>query len=133
MTVIKQLKTARSEIICMLMQPWISHEKLPKKELMLDAEALEISRGIRKVISELIDDYAFYGGKARWAVTDIPKLQAILKSVLGLSDSEFINIIENGTPDDLRRVIAGKTHGFDGKDFDEICNILTKEVANVEA
>jgi hypothetical protein len=131
--VIKPLKTARSEIICMLMQPWILREKLPKKELMLDAEALEIPRGIRKVINELIDNYAFFGGKTRWAVTDIPKLQAILKSILGLSDSEFSNILQNGTPDDLRRVVADKTYGFAGKDIDEICNVLTKEVINVNA
>ncbi|MDR1916474.1 MAG: ATP-binding protein [Synergistaceae bacterium] len=131
LTVIKPLKIARSEIICMLMQPWIEREKLVKKDLKLDVEALEISRTARKTVNELIDDYNFYGGKIRWAIKEIPKLQAILKSVIGLSDGEFSNIISGGTPDDLRRFVASKTKGFTDKDVDEICNVLTKETTNV--
>jgi hypothetical protein len=130
LTVIKPLKTARSEIICMLMQPWIEHEKLYKKELRLDVDVLEITRDIRKIICELIDDYAFYGGKIRWAIADIPKLQAILKSVLGLSDDEFSNIIQDRKPDDLRRFVSSKTVCFADKDIDEICNVLTKEATS---
>jgi len=129
LTVIKPLKTARSEIICMLMQPWIKRERLSKKELQVDAEILEISRGAQKVIDKLIDDYDFFGGKMRWAIADIPKLQAILKSVLGLSADEFCNIIQDRKPDDLRRFVASKTVGFADKDIDEICNVLTKEAS----
>ena len=130
LTVIKPIKTARSGIICMLMQPWITREKLSKKELTLDAEVLEIPRWLKKVIIELIDDYTFYSGKMRWAVADIPKLQAILKFVLGLSDDEFNNIIQDKKPDDLRRFVASKTAGFTDKNIDEICNVLTKGMYN---
>jgi hypothetical protein len=131
LTVIKPLKTARSEMICMLMQPWIKRERLLKKELLIDADILEVSRDAKKIIAKLIDDYDFYMGQLMWSVKEISKLQAILKSVLDLSDSEFGSIIQNGTPDDLRRVVAGKTHGFADKDIDEICNVLTKEATNV--
>jgi hypothetical protein len=112
------------------MQPWIAREKLYKKELHLDVDVLEITRDVRKIIGELIDDYVFYSGKMRWAVADIPKLQAILKSVLGLSDDEFSNIIQDRKPDDLRRFVTSKTVGFIGQDIDEICNVLTKEASN---
>jgi hypothetical protein len=122
LTVIKPLKTARSEIICMLMQPWIAHEKLSKKELTLDTEVLEIPRWLKKVIGEFIDDYTFYSGKMRWAVADIPKLQAILKAILALSDNDSGRLSK---ADDLRRLIQNKVVGLSRKDIEEICYVLT--------
>jgi hypothetical protein len=133
LTIIKPLKTARSEIICMLMQPWIEHKKLSKKELLLDAEALEIPRGFKKVISELIDDYDLYGGRLIWAVVDIPKLQTLIKSVLSVPDNEFCNILSEGRPNVLRRLISRKLRSFTENEIDEICNVLTKEVTNAYA
>jgi hypothetical protein len=133
LTVIKPLKTARSEIICMLMQPWIEHERFSKKELTLAAEVLEIPRGFKKVISELIDDYDFYGGRLIWAVVDVPKLQMLLKSVLSVPDTEFYNILSEGGPNTLRRLVSRKLRGFTENEIDEICNVLTKEVTNANA
>jgi hypothetical protein len=133
LTVIKPLKTARSEIICMLMQPWIAREKLSKKELTLDAEVLEIPRGVKKIIGELIEDYDLFGGRLIWAVGDVPKLQALLKSVLSVPDDEFDNILSEGTPNTLLQLVSRKLKGFTENEIGEICNVLTKEVTNTNA
>jgi hypothetical protein len=119
---IKPLKTARSEIICMLMQPWIARERLSEKELTLDAEVLEISREAKKAIRGLIDDYDFWGGQLRWAVTDIPKLQAILKEILALTAADVDRLSE---ADDLRKLIQSKIAGLSRKNVEEICYVLT--------
>jgi hypothetical protein len=124
LTVIKPLKTARSEIICVLMQPWIEHVKLTKKELMSDLEVLEIPRAIKKTISDLIDAYVFNDGKIRWAIEDIPKLQTILKNVLGLTERDADKLSQ---ADDLRLLIRSKTVGFSQKDIEEICYVLTMD------
>lgn len=128
-TSIKPLKTARNEIVCMLMQPWIERDRLSKEALLLDADALEVPRGIRKAVVELIAHYDVFHGQLRWAEADIPKLQAILRSVLSLSENEFANIANENNPDKLRRFVSEKTKGFNHADIDEICNVLTKVVS----
>lgn len=134
LTVIKPLKTARSEIIAMMMQPWIRGERLSKKELLSAAEVLEIPRGLRKVIVQKIEDYDLWKGQLRWAVADIPKLHAILRSVLALSDNEMGVIASNGDSSKLRRFVNDKTKGFTDSEIDEICNVITKmEVEDVDA
>jgi hypothetical protein len=115
------------------MQPWIARGKFFKKELTLDVEALEIPRGAKKAIRELIDDYDFYGGRLIWAVVDVRKLQTLLKSVLSVPDDEFSNILSEGTPNVLRQLVSRKLRGFTENEIDEICNVLTKEVTNTNA
>ncbi len=132
LTVIKPQKTARSEIVAMLMQPWINRQVISKEDLLLSVEALEVPRGVRKTIAMLVNDYSFWKGQLRWAVEDIPKLQTVLRSVLGMSVNELSNIATEGNPDRLRRFISDRTKGFSAEDIDEICNVLTKE-ANVNA
>jgi hypothetical protein len=127
LTVIKPLKTARSEIICMLMQPWIERERLSKKELQVDAEILEISRGTKKVVDKLIDDYDFFGGQLRWAIADMPKLQTALKDVLALTETDAGRLSE---ADDLRKLIQSKIAGLPRKDVEEICYVLTMHENN---
>ncbi|MCL2299868.1 MAG: DUF87 domain-containing protein [Firmicutes bacterium] len=120
LTEIRPLKTARSEIIRALMQPWIPGPALRKADLLADLKALDVTRAIRKAIARYIEDYAFYGGKLAWAEGDIPKLQGILIDVLGVTEDAA------KSPDTLREFVAGKTAGFIAKDIEEICFILTK-------
>ncbi len=131
LTVIKPLKTARSEIIAMLMQPWIRRERLSKKELMSAAEVLEIPRGVRKAIVQMIEDYDLWKGQLRWAVADIPKLQAMLRSVLALSDNEIGVIASDGDPNKMRRFVSEKIKDFTDSEIDEICNVITKKEVEV--
>lgn len=124
--VIKPIKEARSEIISMLLQPWISREYLGRKNLIQDLKALEVSRDIRKFINKAIEDYAFLNGKLLWRTDEIPMLQIVLKSILDISDSTFNNIVLNGNPDELKNLIIYRTTSFNAHEINEICNVLTK-------
>jgi hypothetical protein len=65
-----------------------------------------------------------------WSVEDVPKLQTLLKSVLAVSDKAFSDILSEGTPDVLRRLVSTKLNRFAENEIDEICHVLTKEVSN---
>ena len=64
-----------------------------------------------------------------WEAKDIPLLQRCIKSILKISDTEFENILMKGTPDTLRKIIARRANKLDYNVIDEICNVLTKVVA----
>ncbi|MCL1998238.1 MAG: ATP-binding protein [Turicibacter sp.] len=128
-TVIKPIKTAKSELISMLMQPWIEHKRLAKSELLSAVEVLEISRNIRKMLFQLIKDYDLCEGQLMWAERDLPQLQKILRAVLGLSDGEFDGFITAGDPELLRQFVSDRTKNLSHENLTEICHILTCEVA----
>lgn len=125
-SVIKPIKEARSEIVAMLLQPWIQREYIRRKNLIQDLKSLEIKRDIRKFIEKSIEDYVFLNGKLLWKTNEIKKLQKILKAILDIKESGFDNILLRGNPDELRRTIKCKIIGFNEHEIDEICNILTK-------
>ena len=119
LTEIRPLKTARSEIVRALMQPWITGPALRKADLLSDLKALEVKRGCRNTIRALIDDYVSYGCKLAWAEADIPKLQGLLIEVLGITEDAA------KSPDTLRGFVTGKTDGFSPTATEEICFVLT--------
>lgn len=125
---IASLREARSEIISMLMQPWIKREQYRRKKLFADLRVIEMSREIRRLISGYIDDYAFMQGNFFWENKDIPLLQKCIREIVYLSDSEFEKMIAIGSPNALRKYIAGKTKGFSQEEIEEICYVLTKVV-----
>lgn len=125
-SVIKPIKEARSEIVAMLLQPWIQREYIRRKKLIQDLKSLEIKRDIRKFIEKSIEDYVFLNGKLLWKTNEIKKLQKVLKAILDIKESGFDNILLRGNPDELRRTIKCKIIGFNEHEIDEICNILTK-------
>lgn len=124
--VIKPLKHARTEILSMLMQPWLKPERLARSVLTDDLRSLDINRKYKRVISDYIDDYVFCNGKLIWAVEEIPKLQELIKVILEISEAEFTGIITNGNPEELRSVVRTKTFNLSPAQIDEVCNVLTK-------
>lgn len=127
-TVIKPVKTARSELICMLMQPWIEHERISKNELLSAVEVLEVSRNVRKELIRLVDDYDLREGQLMWFEDELPKVKAFLRELLSISEAEFCNLCSDDNPDNLRNFVSGKTKGFTMHIVNEICNILTTKV-----
>lgn len=125
-SVIKPIKEARSEIINMLLQPWIQKEYIHRRSLLQDLKTLEIKRDTRRFVSKAIEDYAFLNGKLLWKVDEIVDLQKVLKDIMDIKESEFNYIVLNGTPDYLRKLIKCKTTGFSEEEIIEICNVLTK-------
>lgn len=125
---IRPLKEARTELISVLMTPWISHEKVRRKRLLQDIEVIELTRAQRIKAMKYLDDYIFFSGNLVWNVKEIPELQECLRALLGLTESDCGRVAESGNPDKLREIVAERTKGFDSSEIDEICNVLTKVV-----
>ncbi len=125
---IRPLKEARSELVSVLMSPWIKHERIRKKVLLQDLKAIDLSSNHRKIIMKYINDYVFFCGKLVWDVEEIPKLQKSLMAILGITESDYERIIDSEMPDMLREAVIKKTKGFGAQEVDEICHVLTKVV-----
>lgn len=127
---IKPLKEARTELLYMLMQPWLPRERLRRKILENDLRSLDLPRQHKREISDRINDYVFFGGKLFWRVEEIPKLQGLLKAVLGLSAAEFSDCVSMGDANAFRQMIRCRTAGLNADEVDEVCNLLTKGEAD---
>ena len=129
---IKPLKAARTDLISVLMQPWLHKERIRGKTIKDALRVLDLGRNERKLIAEYADDYMFLGGNMFWPVSDIDKLQECLKSILNISDKQFVNMASKGDPNVLRNMVRDRTVSFTDSDIDEICNVLTKVEKNAD-
>lgn len=129
---IKPLKVARTDLISVLMQPWLHKERIRGKTIKDALRVLDLGRNERKLIAEYADDYMFLGGNMFWSVSDIDKLQECLKSILNISDKQFVNMVSKGDPNVLRNMVRDRTVSFTDSDIDEICNVLTKVEKNAD-
>lgn len=123
---IRPLRQARTEILCMLLQPWLKKDKIHGRVLKDDLMTLEMNRKDKAEIRECISQYLFGGGNMVWRVDEIPHLQSLVRRVMGITDSQFNQILDYGDPDELRHLVAKKTNFKEPQDIDEICNVLTK-------
>ena len=124
-TVIRPLRDARTDLVKMLLQPWIPHERMTGKLLKEDLKCIDAPRSQKRTIANLIDDYVFCGGRMIWRVEDIPTLQSLLRTTLSISDAEFAQLVQSGSPLEFRSVVSGRTRGLSDSSIDEVCNVLT--------
>lgn len=123
---IKSVKQARTEILCMLLQPWIPRERMRGKALKESLRTLELQRRVRMEIGECIEHYVFCQGALMWRVSEISHLQELTKTVLGIGNNEFNRFVLNCDVNGLRQVVQSKTLGLTPAEVDEVCHVLTK-------
>lgn len=124
--VIKSAKQARTEILCMLLQPWIPRERMRGKALKIALRTLELRRGVRREIADCIGHYVFCEGRLLWRTDEISHLQELVKAVIGVGESDFSHYILNGDANRLRELVRKKTTDLTAEEVDEVCNVLTK-------
>lgn len=125
---IRPLKEARTQILDVLLQPWLQKERLHSVELERDLQVLDVSRTDRKAIDDCIDDYLFLNGQMMWGEEQIPQLQHLIRTVLGITNQEFAEILEKQDADGLRNLVRERTAGFSADDIEKICALMTKVV-----
>lgn len=125
-TVIKPTKQARTEILCMLLQPWIPRERMRGLALKNALRSLDLPRSVRKEVAAQIDNYVFCGGALIWREDELVSLQKLVQALLNMGRSELERYIMNVDVDGLRRAVCSKTVGLSASEIDEVCNILTK-------
>lgn len=124
--VIKSAKQARTEILCMLLQPWISRERMRGIALKNALRSLDVPRDIKRKLTDCIDNYVFCCGTMVWKVDEIPVLQVLIKAVLGVTKTEFERYVMNSDANGLRTMVQKRTSGLNEKEINEVCNVMTK-------
>ena len=130
---IKPLKVSRTNIVKMLLQPWISHQRIRRKELMEDLRRINVPRQVKRQVEELIDNYSFCGGRLIWKVEEIESLQKLVRDVLDISDSEFAHVVQARSAQGLRALVADRTCGLSTQEIEEVCYVLTMTGGSDEA
>lgn len=125
--IIKSVRTARTEIICAIMQPWIKREMIEFSELARSLTSLEIIRAHRKIISVMISTYNNHNGNMIWNENSISLLKILLLDILDISQKSLEEMIDKNNPNILRQAVLEKTESFSLDEIDEICHILTTE------
>lgn len=125
--IIKTAREARTELLCMLLQPWISRDQYRRKVLRNNLKALDIPKKIKDQISICIEQYLFFQGNMIWKSEEIAYLQELVKALLSISDREFGSIVVSGNADELRTAIKQKTTGLSDQEIEEVCCVLTME------
>lgn len=129
---IKSARRSRTEILCMLLQPWIPRERMRGIVLKNALRSLELPRNIKREILDIIDDYVFGFGAMIWRNDEIPHLQMLLKRLLGITDAEFEHYVLAGDSEGLRKVVIKKTTGLNTEEIEELCNVLTKAGGEID-
>ena len=126
-TVIRTIKSARTQIIRMLMQPWILGNKIPEKSLYDSLRVLELTRSDRQEISSLIADYSLFNGNLVWKQEELPKLRRLLQNILGIKGTDYQSI---NSSSELVKKVSMKLKNMKPEAVQEICFVLTNMGGN---
>lgn len=124
---IKSLRTARSEVIRAIMEPWLPGDMIPFAELATALNSLEVGRSNRKLLAVMLYTYKNHNGHILWNENSLGILRQLLFDILHISQKTYRDAVKSGNPDTLRKIVLSKTSGFTLKEIDEICYILTME------
>lgn len=122
---IKPLGEARTDLVRMLLQPWLPHNRMSGKTLREDLKCIDAPRQKKRRVQELVEDYIFCGGRLIWKIEDIPSLQSLVRAILGISEGEFASVIQGGSPQQLIKLIASKARGLTPTEINEVCCVMT--------
>ena len=121
-TVILPIKTARTFIIRMLMQPWIKGKYIDEECLYDSLKVIEIDRTSKKRIKELIGQYVMFGGILLWEKESLLALHNLIQVVLGITESDFERIDD---PAQLENLVSSRLKKMSKENIESICYILT--------
>ena len=121
-TVIRTQRSSRSSVIKVVMQPWLGTSIIDRDILKNSLRILDVSRAERKQLERIIEEYYIFNGQVAWEEKDLPKVQRLVQSILGIKDSDIEKIED---PDELRYLVKSKVKGFNYDQINDICYVLT--------
>lgn len=116
------LKEARTNIVRMIMQPWLKGKVIDETTLRTSLKLLDLTRKDRKQLSSLIADYTMFNGMLAWKESDMPYLQKMIQNVLGIDDMVYGQI---DSAEELKAAVSAQLKKLSADDITEICYVLT--------
>ena len=122
-TVIRTIRSARTNIIKMLLQPILKAGEIPENVLYESLQVLDISRQNKKAIEDLISKYTVFGGRLFWSKDDIQnKLRPIVWDILNITEKDIESL---KTPGDLEMLVASKLKKLPANTIKAVCYVVT--------
>lgn len=121
-TIIRSLKSARTNIIKMLMRPWMKEAMISREVLEESLVVLELTRKSRKAIQGVIDDYILFNGDIVWDKVKMIELSELLWDVMGINDKDFSFIND---ANELERFVEKKIKKVSTESIKDICYVIT--------
>ena len=121
-TVIRTLKSARTNIIKMILQPFMEGDQIPEKVLQESLRVLEISRQNKETIAEMVSDYTLFGGKLIWDKEELYKLRPVILDVLDIRNHDIDGL---SSPDELEKLVCSRLKSLPEKTIRMICYVIT--------
>lgn len=119
---IRTKKEARTNIIKMVMDPWIGKEHYSEDELKESLKVLDIKNKFRKRLLFLIDVYIKNGCSLSWNKDELVILQQLIQAILEIEDKDYLDM---NTRDDLIADVKSKLKELSDKEIEEICFYIT--------
>lgn len=116
------VKSARTIIVRMLLQPWLNTHHIDEKQLFEALRTLDITKITKHRISILIDEYTLFGGHLQWNRDTLTQLQALMRSVINIHDAD---IAKCHCAQDMKEFISSRLSPMNPQHIEEICYILT--------
>ena len=126
---VRTVRSSRTNLIKMVMQPWIGDHYIDEKCLRESLKSLDLSRSNRKKISRVISDYSLFNGILVWNEDEIGKVSAFIQAILGISNHDFDEV---ETTEDLKSLVKSKLKKMSDDSIEEICYVLTVGGSNNE-
>jgi molybdopterin-guanine dinucleotide biosynthesis protein A len=91
-TIIRSLKSSRTNLLNMILQPWIKSERIPQEVLNQSLRVIDVPRTCRRELEEIIENYALFNGSVFWKQEDMSKIKNLVQQVAGVNDQQLASI-----------------------------------------
>ena len=119
---ILSVRTARTYLLRMLLQPWLDGKRIQKRLLLNALNSIDLIKVYKKRLIDIIDDYDLFNGQLLWEDQDISQLQNLVQVILGITDQEIESINDTS---ELEELISLRTNKLKQKDIQIICYVFT--------
>ena len=86
---IRTKKTARTMLIKMLLQSWFGLDRISEDSLYNSLNVLDLSRGVKKKLQEMITDYQLFAGNLKWEKERLGELQHLIQIILEIDEKKI--------------------------------------------
>jgi len=121
-TIIRSVTSARTNIIKMLMQPWLNYERINDTVLEESLQVIDLQKKDRTVLKSLMMDYSLFNGQMIWKQEELYDLKHLIQALLEIHDKELSKV---NNSDELSAIVRSKLRRMTHADINEICYILT--------
>jgi len=121
-TKIRPLKNARTDLLKVILCPWIPSAKIPESLLAESLKFLDMDHVAKEKILNVIDEYTIFGGNLFWKQEELSTVHDLVLKVMGIKDNDLL--VLNDT-EELLELIRNRTRKLNEDEVQKIAYFTT--------